>query len=415
MRTWRLAASSLLVASAATACGLIVGIGDETFTAPNDAGSEAASDAPTPPTVGCDAASVPTRPTAPDQGGDLRVFAFTTASIGADPDGGPRKGYDLDNVCTCDPADRSRERGGSSCVPRDGSPVTCDDEAGIDDAIGHLFDQVGDLDPQALVEDFRGEVQCGHVGVLLVVTGYSGLADDPEVGVTILPSPGIQEPPLFIDSGTDAGCLGADAGVPYYMPLGSTADRWSVLEGGLLDNGQPDPNDVLAGWVKNYQLVVDARDGGGGTFIRFPLGGIPLVVHAPILTARVVGVLDDGGIADADAPGVKHFALREGVATGRVAATDFLATLETIPVRLSGAGNFTTICNNTEQLLFVKKTLCPALDIRSSPSDDGTGMTCDALSLVVTFEAAAGSIGDPGVVTSDAACAGPLNTSCEGF
>lgn len=115
---------ALVVLAAGTslvACQLLVGMGDDPFsvsvTPPplplSDASSEEAAALPDL----CAHRGPPPRPEG-GAGGDNRRFVLAVDSYILDDS---TAGFDLDQVCTCDPLDRSKGAGRATCVARAGA------------------------------------------------------------------------------------------------------------------------------------------------------------------------------------------------------------------------------------------------------------------------------------------------------
>lgn len=383
---------ALLVMAALTApalaCQLILGIDDHELTVPvkpvPDAQGAPDSLVPDP----CVRKDPPPRPDIPGDKGDIRlVFAVHGLRATQTTVGGATVGFDLDRSCTCDerPAVDSRR----TCLAPSGvdPAASCDFDAGIDNAGAAVFERLSGslVDISAA---FNEETDCGRQAVLLVVTRYNGEANDPDVRIQSVVSRGIREPH---DGGerTDANrCLQNGETTfqtsGYYPAKYDPSDKWG-LENGVVTGAS------IAGWVKDYQLVVDGRRDINP--INIPLGATVVAINSPVGSARLVPLGSDNRelpIVDGKVVGTwATFALADGQLGGRAATRDMLSAIGSINIQ-AFISNYKYVCNSPFYA-FAKSAVCEAVDTVSSPQRDFAGDPCDALSIGLQFEGAPAS------------------------
>jgi hypothetical protein len=404
----RTLAAGVVLAATACACQWILGIGDDSF---SYAAPDAAPDADTAsgPDL-CMHATPPPRPTAEGQDIGLVLFAMKKLDISGTRDGGARVGYDLDGVCSCDPADHSAKEGGIACTPPPDAASVCDDGGGgIDNAVADLYASNSFFGLQSFTDTFNSQLRCGRQTLIVFLTGYNGKADDKSVGVALVPSLGIRELHGTVDAAGESTCDEVVDGSPQtFRPHGDVTDLWSMVEGSISSaTGRPPPEAFLEGWVTNGRLVVDGRSGAKA--LPFVVGGARFDLRTPVLTADIIAV-------DAGAPSPPSFALANGVIAGRVATSDFLHFLATAPIRLPD-DTLASLCDPDAGLAAlyntVKGVICSGADLRSAPSEDFSSAPCDAISLALQFEAAPATTGDRPVPPLEPGCDGGFVDSCD--
>ena len=394
-----------LAAAFASGCALIVGIKDHDFQVASE--PEAGGDAePDQPDVGPPTCSHIGPPGAPSDGGTTAlsiVFAVRTFDFtGATPANVP-VGFDLDGVCTCDPTDGTPLEGGPTCTPPSQPlvPGACDAPGGIDNALRGLYKDFMSL-PQAPVfgDLVNQSVACGRQTLLLALSGYNGEADDPDIAIATIFSRGIRDEH---DGGT---YVDADCGSPKPYPTKwDGQDLWSVPDGSVDRlTGQNNPNPpYLKGWVRNWQLVIDHRRTISGPTVQLLFGDRTVETSQPIIVARIVRELVDGG------PGVR-FSLADGVISGRTSATSVISAVGSFRTQIGlDGGADTYLCDPKMAVPYqlFKSAGCSARDVTLDP-DASPDHACDALSLAVQFTAETavfGSDWDPPV--SEAGVCGP--------
>jgi hypothetical protein len=379
----------------ALACQVLIGIDDHDFRTPEpEAASEAGVDAAPIIDKLCEHGVQP--PERPEGGSEVRepdmIFAMRHASLrGRDADGGA-VGFDIDGVCTCDPRDHSSGEGRVSCTPP-ASPLRaggCDEDGGIDDAVAYTFDVFagvpGFSDSTAGIEL---SIACGRQTLLYVLKNYNGQANDIDIAVTAYESVGIHEPH---DGGVEVDgsvCkvdeAAFDAGAPYPAKFDGT-DVWSTLAG--------NPPTLISGWVRDFQLVLDGRISGGGGVLPLLFGTRVVTIGTPILVARLVPLDEKGQPLAVDSAGriqspdgkASSFRLEHGVVSGRTSSSDVLSAAGTI--RVSGAEpGKSELCNQPLPYCLLKGAVCSAVDTLRIPTQDFQGVACDALSMVLQFDA----------------------------
>ncbi|MDB4933207.1 MAG: hypothetical protein JWP87_179 [Labilithrix sp.] len=405
------------------ACQLIVGIDDHDFSTVESEGGTIIQlpDVIEAARTRCANAIVPVERSEAGDQADLKpiVFAMRNASLRANRKNGGVAGFDLDGVCTCDPADDSLHEGGVSCV----SPATpagagsCDDDGGIDNALGHLVETFSSI-PGFVSPDvsFGSAISCGRQTLLYIVSNYNGLANDPDVVISGFVSPGIHVP--HADGGEVDGAACSvneaqfDAGAAYPAKFDGT-DVWSSANG--------TPPAVGTGWVTNFQLVFDGRTNPGESAQLLPLflGSQIMTVGSPIFVAHVVPLGENGEVLQTDTAGnilgnggkASSFRLDDAVLAGRTSASDLLAALGSTRV-----GGTTDLCAERVPYCFVKNAICSAADSMKLPSSDFAGLECDALSIVLQFDAVVAKLGGKLdlMPRSDAGCGADWKDDCHG-
>lgn len=394
-------ATTFLAANAA-ACQAILGIGDDNFHVESivEAGADAAMEAARPATCG-HALVPPSKPAIGDgPSGRNIVFAFTRLDLSGKTDAGGSAGYDLDGVCTCDPGDDSARAGTSACVPP-AAPIrtgACDYDAGVDNGILEPFQQIANF--AALVGatlDDPTQVQCGRQTGLVTLASYNGTGNDPSVAVGLVPSFGIRTEHEG-GVGPDASVCYAKGQPPDQPPFPAKFDGEDVwtFRAGDVANGSP--TRPFLGWVRDWELIVDGRM--GQETVPFVFGNSITIVGTPIITARIVP-LDATGAPLAIVGGVPvgqdgkpvtptRFRLERGVLAGRTSAEAILRAIGTL--NTSGDTDPSFCSEGSYQI--VRGLICSAADTVADNSRDFKGDPCDALSMVVQFDAVEGKLGE---------------------
>jgi len=295
----------------------------------------------------------------PPDGGDTNgnstiIAAFNSIDIGYRPDGGvPPFGYNLDRTCTCP--------GPSSCNQIPDAAVPCDDDAGRDNAAIPLFDYLGAASSAGTSQIDQG-LQMGQYGLLLVISGYNNLADDPKVRVDFYVSNGLERD--------------ADGGIP--TPRFDGTDRWTV-DPNSLNGGQPVYTDDSA-YVTQNQVVAKFGSLPVAFGDRSFLGGAQMVLTNAVIVGTLAPYTSDAGL-----PGFYGYQLLGGTIAGRWATSSILKTLATIP---SGAdGGFLCPKDSPYYYPLFKAFICYAADITKDEGSDNQGISCDAVSVGMQFTA----------------------------
>ncbi|MCA9585634.1 MAG: hypothetical protein KC657_09770 [Myxococcales bacterium] len=325
---------------------------------PEDAGLDVAtvdagSDADASGCVG--ARPPPPPPPGPPSGSGLFVSVLRDFNFGLRTDGlNPSLGFNLDGVCTC-PAP-------GSCVAK---TVTCDDDQGRDYSAWRLITRAKDA-TYDLEKTLNDQVTTGGPSILVFVQDYNGMADDPEVTVAALASPG-----LF-----DA------AGTTKLTPTFTASDAWSVSDTQVVvyqGTTLPKPSSLVRGYVKDRTLVAETP-----LTLRFNTN-VRMVLSQALIVAKITEV-DGGG-----------FALGEGTVAGRWPTRDAIESLGSIAI----AG--TPICDTPALLDEVRATICGAADLSADPAAAGD-RPCDAVSAAMTMRGVPASLGPPRTVVDTVTC-----------
>lgn len=357
------------------ACASLSGLtGGGPTTEPDDAGPEEAAPLeaapPTPDPCG-HAISPPPPAQDDDPTGALPplVLAVRAESVSGTVDGGAPIGFDLDGVCSCFPDTATAHGGGPSCIAPEGGSPACDGDGGVDRQISALL--------AAYTVPSVSGANGGPV-LLIKVTKYNGRANDREVFVGFIASPGIFD---------RTGCTsGVDGGAPPYPPTWKGCDRFALDESSVFP-GTAEPMSYLPGYVTDHVLVVPAA----AKPISFVIGDTTLVVSGSVLAVRLT-TLDAQLQPIEPPPEVGQLFRMEGTTAGRVSTADALRAIAkgqalTDGGPLCGFPNF----YNSVKHAFV----CPSADIVTNPASDFKDLECDALSLAAAFTADPAQLGDP--------------------
>jgi hypothetical protein len=364
------AISGALGALIALACGP-GDLSDLTAGRANDAGDSAIADAAVPDAAPvCVHALPPERPTTNDSlnGPDV-VFAFSGVRLdtGEEEAGLPKPlGLDLDDTCTCPQPE--------SCVPPDsGMPRACDGPNGRDNAVGPLLAGVVTLGSGFGPEAAAAQIQAGDFGILVVVQGWNGLPDDPELIVGVLISSGVE------GIQNDGGRV---------RPRFDGSDVWTVTPASVLGGADIVGKDcrTLGGKCLPFQSDPRAYVRGGVLVahldIPLPFETTAGIVQFDFLGATLSGTLTKDGAV---------YRL-VGEIAGRWPIDNMLPTF----ARIHNPVTDTALCESEAGLQiyqYVKSAACAAVDLTTSPSLDNTGAPCDALSNAVSFAAVTATAG----------------------
>lgn len=326
-------------------------------------------DAPPPPPpvdAGCTHAYAPERPTGPD-GTDTveRVFAMERLRFdtGNQASSLPKPaGLDLDRLCTC-PEE-------SSCLRPDGG-AACDDPNGRDNQganfIAQVLPGVPGLRPTVIEEELRN----GVYSVLVRVSAWNGTANDPQVNVALMLSPGIE------GRLTDAG--------PRAPKLDGT-DVWAVHPRSLQDG-----NALVGRSCATPGVICLPIYTTSAAYVR----GDVLVAPFPVVLVAVG--LDTGSfeleikagtlVATIDRSG-GQIAL-QGEISGRVSTESLLASVTSFVNPITKL----PFCPGDPSYETLKQTICALPDIPLDPTKDGTKDRCNAISNGLAFRASEAKMG----------------------
>lgn len=359
----------------AAACVSLAGLsGDQSGPEQPDAAADATPGADASPPDPCRHSLAPPEPAADDDTTTEVppfVLAVREVSVKGAIDGGAPIGFDLDDTCSCFGDPTTAHGGQPSCAPRDGGSATCDGDGGTDNALGGLL--------AAYPEFLAGSAATGGGASLLIkIAKYNGRANDREVFIAIVASPGIYD---------SSGC--GDAGAAGMGPYSATwrgCDRWAVDPNYVLP-GTTEPAAFGSAYVADHVLVL--RPSAKPT--AFLVGNTAFPLTGTRVAARLVAV-DDAMVPIVPAPAVgTRFRLEEGVLSGRAATADLLRAFAASQARSNGG----PLCGTPNFYDAVKaQFVCPGADVMSATNKDFTQATCDAVSLATAFNAWPARIGD---------------------
>jgi hypothetical protein len=294
------------------------------------------------------------------------------------PDAGSRRGVDLDDSCTCqvDVWD-----GAAPCDTPGATGPLCDDENGIDDALGALGASYASLVPGLdLSEQVNRDILRGEHTILISLSGYNGLANDKDVSASMSYAGG-----LFTDEGCngehrDSGVVASDQSPSkpgiQRGPVFDGCDRWTP-EPGTVTGRYPNrrATSAVAAYVNNFDLVIPIKEVTLSLF-----GGLVRATNAIAvahLTREGTGFRADGFVA------------------GRVPFAELVGAFarDSTPRGDSPDGSTQPICATKEWGL-IAPIFCGARDTMLSPSGDHTGQVCDSISASIGFVARPAQIAD---------------------
>lgn len=363
----RLVAMPLAMCSFAAACTIVDGL-----TVPKDTGAsalDAGGDVDR-----CNHAEPPGRPDPSSPNGAEITFAVVGKRFDFAPKDGAGAdipiGFDIDRTCTCPDVE--------SCIPAKAREAVCDsDDRGRDDQLRPML-EFAKSPPYGfdISELATHAASRGIAGVLLQVASYNGLADDPDVTVGVLRSPGLRD---VVDGG--AG--------PNRLPTFTIADRWStVVEQATLIGDDVVPLRSVAAYVRDFTLVVKTD-----FILQIAREGIPVHLTEAIIAAHIVK-LGDGS-----------YSIDRGTIAARALVPDVIRALGALD-QPPGSGNYLCTTAALEPVYgAIKKKACEAADLAGSGALDRTGAPCTAVSVAFVFEGAPASLGPPLSVRTANVCA----------
>jgi hypothetical protein len=345
------------------ACGLVTAFDGCTIVnglrLPEDSGVDAAiadagADADA---TGCVGARPPPPPApGPPSGSGFFVSVLRDFNFGLRTDGAnPSLGFNLDGVCTCP--------GPGSCIAK---TATCDDDEGRDYSAWRLITRAKDA-TYDLEKTLNDEVTTGGPSILVFVQDYNGMADDTEVAVAALGSPGLYDA----------------AGTRQITPTFTQSDAWSVSDAQVVvfqGTTLPKPSTLVRGYVKDRVLVAETP-----LTLRFNTN-VRMVLSQALIVAKITEV-DGGG-----------FTLGEGTVAGRWPTRDAIQSLGSIAV----AG--TPICETPALLEEVRASICGSADLSADPTA-AADRPCDAVSAAMSMRGAPAGLGPPRAVVDTISCA----------
>jgi hypothetical protein len=276
----------------------------------------------------------------------LRAFDFGEASTGV-------FGYDLDGACTncaCEGDTASR-----CLLPTPVNQVAVTDGPQGEDRGGRaVFLAAAPLIPAVSSNGIQEAVDAGQFTIVLRVSGYNGLPDDPNVTVAWFVGTDLPNKPAW--DGTDA---------------------WPVRSYGVYDNDVNKPASVDNNAYVRDSVLVAGPKGVDGTSKE-----VPFQVSQDFLI-NISGVFVTGRIAPGPTPGT--FALEDGILAGKWSANDVLR-------QLSGLLIFgERVCPSSSSYKQIAQQICSNADVTlfdGAPTDP-----CNAISVGIAFTAAPAQIG----------------------
>lgn len=348
------------------ACG--PGLFDGLTGGSKDAATDPSDALPPPPPVdaGCAHAYAPERPTVAD-GPDTaeRVFAMERLRLdtGNQASSLPKPaGLDLDRRCTC-PEE-------SACARPDGGAV-CDDPNGRDNQganfIAQILPGVPGLRPTAIEDELRN----GVYSVLVRVSAWNGTADDPQVNVSLLLSPGLEG--RLTDAGPRA-------------PKFDGTDVWAVHPRSLQDGNALVGQSCSTPGVFCLPIYTTSSAYVRGDVLVAPFPVVPIAVglesgsfELEIRSGTLVATLERSG---------GKLAL-VGEISGRVSSESLLSSVTSFINPITKL----PICPGDPSYETLKQTICALPDIPLDPTKDGTNQRCDAISNALGFRAPEAKVG----------------------
>jgi len=302
-----------------------------------DAGDDAPSDAPEAGPPGC-GKTYPDPPGGADQPiNNTFVLAFRSIDLGEGAASPP--GYDLDHQCTC------INGVGPSCVSLQNH---CDAPDGVDNASAQLISLV-QLGLGAGIfgsSYFSTKANEGNWSLLLQVSNYNGLADDPSVDVAMYPSPGM-------------------VGM---MPTWNGTDAWPISATCVMGGDPQKPLFASKGaYVTSHVLVA-----------AMPSVALTISGGVETITFHLTGGVVTGTLSGP--PG--HLQITDGVMAARWQAQDIFNALSSY--RGPDSKPICTDIGFTYQT--AKTAICNGLDILADASG-AKSLPCDSLSMGLGFRA----------------------------
>ncbi|MEM9069664.1 MAG: hypothetical protein AAGE52_14225 [Myxococcota bacterium] len=311
---------------------------------------------------GCDDGSrrPPPRPTIEDSDGPEVIFALKEVRLIQMGEAWREIGFNLDRLCSEAPAPLVE------CLPPafpDASPLI-DGNQGIDNAFGGQLTPLIDIVFPDLADSAVSAAEEGIGVVITRIRGWNGEANDPRVDVTVTQS---------VDS--TRGAAGDSAPTAEFrdframMPGTDTDLAEPVWDGNdwvwareetffLGDPEQPRVRDDNA-YIANNELVVTLPDRVEIVFANTAAG----------LLVRLSDALAVGRISD------DRTRMTPATFAGRWSILDLLDTANTVGV-----------CEGDTEFDLLRNQLNTIADVRSVAGTGGEGVSCDAISLGVTFE-----------------------------
>jgi len=322
----------------------------------------------------CTPARAPAPSGAPDSLPNTDVlFAFESVRIDTRPgDAGlpAAQGLDQDDRCTC-PEPRS-------CTPPDAATTQCDGENGRDNALGIMFNTLGDL-VRELRDDFATQrIGLGEYNILLDVTEWNGTGEDPNVVVAILSSEGFDS---------------SDAGSSRVLPAFDGTDVWTLSPRSLFDGDLAIGRDCRL--PESVCAVTPTRIARGDDGRALVTGGVlvarfsaaPLLVNTSygplvldLIEPTIVARIEPRSLPDG---GVRH--LLRGEMSGVWPADRVLRAVADLESFRADAGQPSRLCVDPTLSAILKSIVCASADLPATGAPPQA--RCNALSAAFTFTA----------------------------
>ncbi|MBM4359932.1 MAG: hypothetical protein FJ096_17650 [Deltaproteobacteria bacterium] len=305
------------------------------------------------------------------------VFAIRAIDIGesqADLTAvGPKKGYDLDGVCT-------GLGGPSSCIVPSGADPSeyKDGPGGIDNRTAKLFASAKAFNSAISSSNYSMGANDGSWSLLVRIRDYNGTKNDSKVTVALYPSPGYAvEKCALMDAkpqwtGSDAWPV--DANALGKATSGPGSDGGDGICG---EKGKPGYSYDAPKFVDTNAYVAD------GTFVaNLPEAALTVSnFKAGTLVKLTAGFIT--GKLEATQGGA--FKVTNGIFTGRWKATDMFLAFST------GLSEGQALCTTNPVYQLIRSAICSAREIAGSLG--GPTTPCDAVSFALAYEAEPAKLG----------------------
>jgi hypothetical protein len=322
-----------------------------------------------------------------DTGGVDFTVAVRSIDFGESASKEEPVGLDLDKTCTC------LGEGASCLYPKWADKDHCDGRNGVDNAGAQVFESivaaVGDAGFGSAFYSKKAEE--GEWSLLLRVTGYNGLENDPKVTLIIYATPGY---------GPGSGAGGGGGSGLEQDPKWDGTDAWPVSGNSLVDGMSYD----MPKYVDTFAYVSEGTLVANLTEATIDFNGDTSHLGVKLTAGTVMGSIQNPA---ADKLGWR---IVNGVLAGRWRSEDLF----------DGLGTFTadgqSLCNDQGFIYKqFKKTLCGYIDIASTLG--GPTLQCDSLSFGMKFTTHPALLGalytPPALVSTCPMGQNPADDGCE--
>lgn len=366
----------LFIAVFGAGCALVLGLEDKPVVSPEEEGGLPDAADAAPPDL-CAHKTPPPPPATDDDETTKATFVVAVRSFDfAEANDAGTIGFDLDGTCTCADPVGARHGAGPSCTSR---TKVCDQKGGVDNAAAALSFITSST------SDGKGNdksVKCGRTALLLVIGGYNGRANDTNVAVGPVLSPGLK---TQHELGEQPSSCNPDGGTQpiVYAPRWDGTDEWSSDTTFVLPTTAL-PKGLLKGYVRDWVLVAQA-DQATNQLVTVALGPIPVEASQAIFVGQLEPLDPAGKPLPRNDPGTRATSVRisQGVIAMRTSATTILRGAGGVPTDTFGG----KLCPGNPFYATFKDTLCQQLDVMAKPSQDFSGASCDAISAGIGFVA----------------------------